>query len=233
MNVMYRVAILILAVIAAILLVVAIYMYINKPIGYGITGIAFGYTRYSSVIKVAVENNKSESITVVAVFINRSQINNEPSASFPYPYPKLPVTIQPFSRTVLQIEGFDWKWSDPPEQRTLTRSLWLQTTELFSPSPRRRHPYRVSFFPFLFLKSTLSPPGNSSHYSIGKSSRGGGLSESNMRSYQCTQCLVWSSVRVLSIPSMAGRRPFAKRVLSVRLCDGLLPRIHGSGRLQL
>jgi preprotein translocase subunit SecG len=124
MNVMYRVAILILAVIVAILLVVAIYMYINKPIGYGITGIAFGYTRYSSVIKVAVENNKSESITVVVVFINGSQINNEPSASFPYPYPKLPVTIQPFSRTVLQIEGFDWKWPDPP-RTTYTYEITL------------------------------------------------------------------------------------------------------------
>jgi len=113
MKIIYKIAVLILVVIVVVLLVAVVITYVNTPRDYGITGIAFGYTRSSSVIRLTVENNKSASITIVAVFVNDSEITGE-SFVFPYLYPKLPVTIQPFSRTVLQIEGFDWKWSDPP-----------------------------------------------------------------------------------------------------------------------
>ena len=114
MRVIHKVAVFILAVMVAILLVVAVYLYMSRPIGYGITKIQFGATRlHDSMIWVVVENNKSTSLTLVAVFVNGTEIGNEPLV-FPNLYPRLPMTIAPRSRIVLLIQEFDWKWSDPP-----------------------------------------------------------------------------------------------------------------------
>jgi len=107
-------AIIVASVIGAAFLVAATYMvvytYLTYPRGYGIMEIEFKSTRLWHVIKIVVENNKSTSTTIVAVFVNGSEVSNDP---YPYLYPKLPVTIQPNSRKTLQIENVNWKWSDP------------------------------------------------------------------------------------------------------------------------
>lgn len=85
-----------------------VYMYLISPRGYGIAEIEFESTRLWPVIKIIIENNKSATMTVVAVFVNGSEVTNDP---YPYLYPKLPVTIQPNTRVTLQIENFRWNWS--------------------------------------------------------------------------------------------------------------------------
>jgi hypothetical protein len=113
MRVIHKVAVFVLAVMVAVLLVVAVYLYMSRPIGYGITKIQFGATRlHDSMIWVVVENNKNTSLTLVAVSVNGTEIGNELFV-FPNLYPRLPMTIAPRSRIVLLIQEFDWKWSDP------------------------------------------------------------------------------------------------------------------------
>ena len=112
MKGMQKVAILCLAALVAVLLVVAIYIYVNPPIGYGITDIQFGSTRlYDSVIWVTVENNKNTSLGITAVFVNGTEWNGDI-------YPKLSnAIIAPCSRIVLIMQGYDWKRSDPQGTR--------------------------------------------------------------------------------------------------------------------
>jgi len=113
MRVIHKVAVFVLAAMVAVLLVVAVYLYMSRPIGYGITKIQFGSSRaHESVIWVTVENNRNTSLGITAVYVNGTQIGDEPFV-FPNLYPRLPMTIAPRSRIVLLIQEFDWKWSDP------------------------------------------------------------------------------------------------------------------------
>jgi hypothetical protein len=104
-------AIIVAAVIGVAFLFAAtyvVYRCLVSPRGYGIAEIKFESSRLWPVIKIVVENNKSAGMTVVAVFVNGSEVTNDP---YPYLYPKLPVTIQPNTRVTLQIEAFRWNWS--------------------------------------------------------------------------------------------------------------------------
>ena len=87
-----------------------VYKLLISPRGYGIAEIEFESTRLWPVIKIMVDNNKSASMTVVAVLVNGSEVSNDPGI-YPWTYPKLPVTIQPNTRTALRIENIYWKWS--------------------------------------------------------------------------------------------------------------------------
>src|SRR4030043_2214968 len=106
MKSIYVAAIIVASVIGAAFLVAATYVvvctYLTYPRGYGITEIEFKSTRLWHVIKILVENNKSTSIAVTAVLVNGSEVSNDP---YPYIYRKIPVTIQPNTRTTLTIEN--------------------------------------------------------------------------------------------------------------------------------
>jgi hypothetical protein len=116
MKTVHLALILIVVVIGGALLFAAtfavIYKCLTTPRNYGITEIKFESTRLWPVIKIVAENNRSTSITIVAVFVNSSKVSNDP-AIYPNIYPRLPVTIQPNTRTALQIESYYWAWSDP------------------------------------------------------------------------------------------------------------------------
>lgn len=48
-RVIHKVAVFVLAVMVAVLLVVGVYLYMSRPIGYGITKIQFGATRFNDM----------------------------------------------------------------------------------------------------------------------------------------------------------------------------------------
>ena len=114
MKAMEKVATSVLVALAAVLLVTAVYLYVNPPIGFGITHIQFGSSRaHESVIWVTVENNRNTSLGITAVYVNGTQIGDEPLV-YPNLYPRLAnAIIAPRSRLILLIEEFDWKRSDP------------------------------------------------------------------------------------------------------------------------
>ena len=114
MKAIEKVAISVLVALAVVLLVTAVYLYVNPPIGFGITHIQFGSSRaHESVIWVTVENNRNTSLGITAVYVNGTQIGDEPLV-YPNLYPRLAnAIIAPRSRLILLIEEFDWKRSDP------------------------------------------------------------------------------------------------------------------------
>lgn len=149
--------IIVASVIGAAFLVAAIYMavytYLTYPGSYGIGEIEFESTRLWPVIRIVVENNRSAGMTVIAVFVNGSEVNND-SAVYPYIYPKLPVTIQPNTRTTLQIEGYYWNWSDPLGTKySYNVTLVADDGTVFTKS--KQTPYS-SLVPPLFQKDYLS-----------------------------------------------------------------------------
>ena len=106
-------AILIVGVLVFALAAGAIYFAImNQSMSYGIANIEFLHKRTSpwGEIDVTVENNKSTSMEITAVFVNETEVKDW-GKGIPCIFPKPQVTIPPHSRTVLRIEDCDWKSS--------------------------------------------------------------------------------------------------------------------------
>jgi len=142
-------AILIVGVLVFALATGAIYFAImNQSMSYGITNIEFLYKRPWNEIDVTVENNKSTSMEITAVFVNETEVKDW-GTGIPCIFPKPQVTIPLHSRTVLRIEDCDWKSSTLETKYVYEIRVVTSEGTVFSKSKQTPDVLRSSFFGWL------------------------------------------------------------------------------------